>query len=449
VFSAIAQKNADIISGPMLGHIELRTAQLWVEAKPGTPIEVYYWKKDSPNDYKIARPFGSNNVWFEPLKFYLTDLTPATVYYYAFATYGRGNKRPSKADGQFTTTELWQWRKAAPDFSFLAGSCAFFNDPIYDRPGNKPYGGDSSIFETMATEQANFMLWLGDNWYTREVDYGSEWGLYYRASKTRAMPIMSKFFKAMPHYAIWDDHDFGPNDYDKSYIHANTSREVFNNYWSNPSSGENEKGIYTMFKYSDCDFYLLDDRTWRSNDAMPDSVNGKPNPNKRMLGEQQMEWLKNQLLANNRRGKSRPEQNATFKIICLGSQVLNPVSTYDKFKNFTAEYYELMQFIKDNKINGVVFFSGDRHHTEIIKVDQNGAYPLYDVTISPLTSGSHYFGGPEKNNPYRVLGVDNVQNYGRCKVTGADGDRKLTIEVVGIKGDKLGEYTINQKELNW
>lgn len=32
---------------------------------------------------------------------------------------------------------------------------------------------------------------------------------------------------------------------------------------------------------------------------------------------------------------------------------------------------------------------------------------LYDVTASPLTSGTHSFaGGPEKNNPYRIFGLD-------------------------------------------
>jgi alkaline phosphatase D len=47
--------------------------------------------------------------------------------------------------------------------------------------------------------------------------------------------------------------------------------------------------------YSDADIFLLDDRTWRSNDNLSDSVDGKPNPIKKMFGDQQIDWLKNSL----------------------------------------------------------------------------------------------------------------------------------------------------------
>ena len=94
-------------------------------------------------------------------------------------------------------------------------------------------------------------------------------------------------------------------------------------------------------------------------------MNGKPNPEKRMLGKEQMEWLKNSLL----------HSFATFKIVAVGSQVLNPVSPFDKWWDFPAEYDELMNFIKEYKISGVVFLTGDRHHSEIIKVDRPGHYP--------------------------------------------------------------------------
>jgi len=68
-----------------------------------------------------------------------------------------------------------------------------------------------------------------------------------------------------------------------------------------------------------------------------------------MFGEQQMEWLKNALLQSN--GNS----NITFKIIATGSQVLNPTSPFDCFRHYSAEYKEMMDFIKDNHINGVIF----------------------------------------------------------------------------------------------
>lgn len=53
------------------------------------------------------------------------------------------------------------------------------------------------------------------------------------------------------------------------------------------------------------------------------------------------------------------------------------------------ELNELLTAIEREKINGVLFLSGDRHHTELTKVSRAGTYPLYDLTSSPLTSGSH------------------------------------------------------------
>ncbi len=410
---------AQIVSGPMLGPVELRDAKVWIEVAPQVKrVQLQYCKKGESPKYKTIENKSELGKDFNPIEFTIGGLDYNTTYEYRLIIDGK----QAKEKGEFTTKDLWQWRKPAPDFSFLAGSCAYFNEAAFDRPG-KPYGGDSSIFETMANEKAAFMLWLGDNWYTREVDYSSEWGLWYRAQKDRKTPVLQSFLKAMPHVATWDDHDYGPNDANSSYIFKETSRRVFQKYWCNPSHGENGQGIYTQYSYGDVDIFLTDDRWWRSVDVM--------------FGQQQMQWLKNALLYS----------KAVFKIIVVGSQVLNPVSPYDKLSEFKAEYNDLITFLAHYKIPGVLFLTGDRHHTEIIKVDRPGTYPLYDITVSPLTSGQYSFSGPEKNNPYRVLGVDQKQNYGRFTVSGAKGQRKLAVAILGVRGEQLGEWSVVEGEL--
>ncbi len=416
----------------MLGPVELRDAKLWIEVSPEVKtVSLQYNKKGETKNRAIIYKGVLGNE-FNPIQFTIGGLDFNTTYQYRVFIDGK----TSGKSGEFTTKDLWQWRKPFPEFSFLTGSCSYVNEPAFDRPG-KPYGGDSSIFGTMAKEKSAFMLWLGDAWYTREVDYYSEWGLRYRASHDRAAPALQSFLKSMPQLAAWDDHDYGPNDIGANYILKDVARDVFMKYFCNPSYGENGQGIYTMTSWGDADIFLTDNRWWRSADDMKDSVDGKPNPDKRMLGKQQMEWLKNSLLYS----------IATFKIIIVGSQVLNPVSPFDKWKDFPAEYEELMIFLKEYKINGVLFLTGDRHHSEIIKVERPGTYPLFDITVSPLTSGTHSFGGQEKNNPYRVIGIDQKQNYGKFSFTGTRGSRKLTVEFLGIKGEKLGEWSITEKEL--
>ena len=421
-----------IVSGPMLGPVELRDAKIWVEVSPEVKSVALQYNKKGDKIRKTIVYKGALGNAFNPLSLTVGGLDYNTTYEYRLLVDGKLTTR----GGQFTTKDLWQWRKPIPEFSFLTGSCSYFNEPEFDRPGT-PYGKDASIFNTMAKENAAFMLWLGDAWYTREVDFYSNWGLWYRASHDRAVPALQEFLTSMPHLATWDDHDYGPNDIGKNYILKETSRTVFNSYFCNPSAGENGQGIYTMTSWGDADIFLTDNRWWRSADLLPDSVNGKPNPEKKMLGDQQMEWLKNSLLYS----------TATFKIIVVGSQVLNPVSPFDKWRDFPAEYQELMDFLTDHKINGVLFLTGDRHHSEIIKVERPGTYPLYDITVSPLTSGTHVFGAAEKNNPYRVFGLDQHQNYGRFNFSGPRGSRKLMVEFLGVKGEKLGEWAITENEL--
>lgn len=431
-----AQNSKGLVSGPWAGDVELRTAMIWMEVTPSVKeVTLRYNAVGGLSDVHTITYKGALGNTFNPVKIPITGLEPNTTYQYMI--YLDGQHVATGFPTEFTTKELWQFRKPAPDFSFLAGSCAYFNEPKFDRPG-KPYGGDSSIFETMSKMPASFHLWLGDNWYTREVDYSSTWGLNYRASHDRATPVLQRFMASMPQYAIWDDHDFGPNDIGKNYIFKKESRQVFKDYWLNPSYGEEDKGIYSLISYSDVDIFLTDGRYFRSDDKMPDSANGKPNADKEYFGRMQMEWLKNSLLFS----------KATFKIIATGSQVLNPLNRFECMRSYSAEYYEFMQFLSAHKIPGVIFFSGDRHHSEVIRLERPGSYPLYDVTASPYTSGVSRAGGKEKDNPYRMPGtLVEEQNFASVSVSGKSGERELKVVFIGINGKELGQWRVSQNEL--
>jgi alkaline phosphatase D len=433
-FLSQAQPASLIVSGPMLGQVELRTASIWLQVAPQVrTVALLYWKKGHPETAKEKNYAGPLGQEFNPLQIEIGGLDFNTAYEYRFVLDGLR----SAAGGSFSTKDLWQWRRPAPDFSFLTGSCAYFNEPVYDRPG-KPYGGDSSIFETMAREPAAFMLWLGDNWYTREVDVNSAWGLWYRASHDRALPVLQHFWKAMPQYAIWDDHDYGPDNSGGSYGLKDVSLDIFKKYWSNPFYGQDGQGIYTQLAYSDVDLFLTDDRYFRSADEMLDSLDGKPNPRKHFLGRKQLSWLEDALI----------QSSASFKIIVVGSQVLNPYSRDEGFRNYSAEFNELMRFLEVQQIQGVLFLSGDRHHSEIVRMDRPGSYPLYDITVSPFTSGVAKVQGDEINNPYRVAGsLVQEQNYGKFILTGKKNERMLTVEFHDVDGRRLSSWSISQQQL--
>jgi alkaline phosphatase D len=434
VSSSEAQSNSKLISGPWAGNVELRNAMIWLEVDATVKsVSIRYSTEDKPSETNTANYKGELGRDFNPVKIELNGLKMNTHYSYVPVIDGKVGKTVN----YFTTKDLWQWRKPAPDFSFLTGSCSYFNEPQFDRPG-QPYGRDSSIFESMANSNAAFNLWLGDNWYLREVDFYTPWGIRYRASHDRRKQVLQKLFAKMPQYATWDDHEYGPNDANKSYELKEHSRQVFMDYWCNPSYGENGEGIYTKVTYSDVDLFIIDDRYFRSDRTIKDSVDGKANMEKTYFGRKQFDWLKNGLLYS----------DASFKIIVSGSQMLNPVATSDVFHMYPREYEELLDFLQTQKIKGVIFFSGDRHRSEVLQVKRKGMYTLYDVTVSPLTSSVSKARGKELNHPNRVAGtLVEQQNFGKVNITGVKDDRKLEVEFLDIKGSRVARWSVSQKEL--
>ena len=184
---------------------------------------------------------------------------------------------------------------------------------------------------------------------------------------------------------------------------------------------------------------MMDDRYNRSADDMPEMVDGKPNPNKVFYGKKQLEWLKNSLISS----------NATFKFIVSGGQMLNPMAK-DKecFMAYPAEWQDLMDFIVTNNIKGLIFISGDRHFSEVLKYQPTGFYPLYEFTCSAVTSGVAIPNKAEQANPLRVAGTMLLENnFGKISVLGEKNKRQVLIETYNINGEKKWGVTINENDL--
>ena len=88
--------------------------------------------------------------------------------------------------------------------------------------------------------------------------------------------------------------------------------------------------------------------------------------------------------------------------------------------------------IDAEKIAGVVFMSGDRHHSEVIRYQRPTSYPLYDITTSPLSAGVAAVREPERSNPERMPGtLVEAQNYSRITISGKAKERVLKVEFFG------------------
>jgi len=419
----------------MLGYVEHREALIWLEVTPAVnSVQVKCWRKGEHASEKIFSYEGKTGQNYNPLKMVLTNLDMNSAYEYEILL--NGKKQTFAFPLSFKTKGIWEYRTSPPSFSFIFGSCAYINDPPYDRPG-EPYGRDPRIFDSIANNPSDFMIWGGDNMYTRQADYDSRTGFYYRYTHDRKIPALKKLLASRPNYAIWDDHDYGPDDAGASYELKDISLQAFKDFFGNPSSGEwDNPGIYTHFTWSDCDFFLLDNRFYRSDDAMNDSSDDK-----HYLGQKQLEWLENSLLFS----------NASFKFIMSGGQVINPMNDFECYCHYKKEYEQLLSFIRENKITGVIFLSGDRHFSEIIKVEREGMYPLYDITSSAFTSRSFskFVDAKEFRNPYRVVpSAVTDQNYIKISVSGEKlYDRLVTITCYTVDGKIPWTFQIRQQEL--
>ncbi len=416
-------------SGPMVGYSTMREVALWIQTKSPAKIKFIYWNIDDAKKKYSSREILTKESDAFTAQIAIDNLEPGQKYNYELFLNGKKMERPYQL--KFQTQELWQWRKDAPEFSFVTGSCLYVNEPQYDRPG-KPYGSDFEILKSIYDKQPDFMLWLGDNLYLREVDFDSWSGIIKRYTHDRSLPELQPVLGSMHHYAIWDDHDFGPNDSDRGYFLKDKTLEAFKMFWANPTYGINGKpGITTIFQWGDVDFFLLDDRYYRT-------PNDRKGIDTEMFGNEQIQWLIDNLVRS----------KAPFKIVATGGQILNPVEKdyLEIFNRFPKEKEKLLSLIRDEKISGVLFLTGDRHHSELTKLEREGDYPLYDFTISSFTAGISP--GKDEPNNLRVPGrISDEHNFAIFNVSGKTKNRVLKCTVYDVKGKELWDYSINENEL--
>ena len=272
-----------LAAGPMVGYATETEVMLWVRTKGPADVVFRWWPRSSDGEARLSPTVRSRKERDFCVHLRLEDLPMGTRFGYELYLNGRLARRPYRLG--FQTQPHWSWRTDPPQFTVALGSCAYANDPPYDRPG-EPYGGDPTIFEAIAQDRPDLMLWLGDNLYLREPDWSSRSGIRRRYRTNRAHPALQPLLGEVHHYAIWDDHDFGPNDSDSSYIHKDASLETFKLYWANPGYGlRGTPGVFTCFTWGDAQFFLLDGRYHRSPNRTP--IDEK----KTMFGEEQLRWL--------------------------------------------------------------------------------------------------------------------------------------------------------------
>lgn len=415
--------HAQLQNGPMLGYVNHREAAIWVQTQDEAKVEIIYQSVNTNKTHiETAQTLDSQA---NTATIIADSLQPGTTYQYQIKVNDQlvGDK---DRYFEFSTQKLWQWREKPPEWKMALGSCTYINEKQYDRPG-EAYGGDYSIFNAIHGKDPDIMLWLGDNIYMREVDFYGLSGYQKRYTHSRKIKPLQKLLAHTHHYAIWDDHDYGPNNSDRSNIHKYDALAAFKQFWANPTYGfDGNQCAVTQFKYNDAEFFLLDDRWFRS-------PNNRKTGNREYLGEKQMQWLIDALVTS----------KATFKFVAIGGQVLSNASLYENYATYPKERAQLLDLLVKEELKNVIFLTGDRHKTELSKIKRNGIV-FYDLTVSPLTSTA--YDSSDEPNKNRVEGTHYAErNFGIIEFSGDFKNRQLKMIIFDKQGNKVWTKTLDKQ----
>lgn len=422
-----SQDNTLLQSGPMVGFSDYREVLIWVQTKESADVRISYWNTEEPRRTTSVVTTKKEDAFIA--KLYPDSLTYGQKYSYELFINGAKVERPY--DLSFQSLNYWQYRTDPPEIQFALGSCYYNNEPKDDRPG-RPYGDQFGIFDQILAKQPDFMMWLGDNTYLRTPDLYSKRGLLHRYTRDRSNSELQALLGSVHNYAIWDDHDYGPNDSDQTYELKEETERIFNLFWGNPNTNlTGEGGITGRFHWGDIEFFLLDNRYHRD-------PNRLKSEDKVLLGNAQVEWLIKSLVSS----------RATFKFVCIGGQTVSSADVYENYATFSKERDYLLKRLDEEKIEGVIFLSGDRHHSEISRMDRQGAYPLHDFTCSPLTSGTHKY--RDEGNKYAIAGLTyNEKNFGFIEVVGPRKKRSLVYTLYDNLGNQIYQYNLAASDLTY
>ena len=279
-------------------------------------------------------------------------------------------------------------------------------------------------------------IFLGDNIYGDSEDMAvlrKKWNMLGAQPGYQELKVQATIL------ATWDDHDFGVNDGGREYPKRVESQKEFLDFFEEPADTPRRKqeGIYDAKVFGPegqrVQVILLDTRYHRSPlkkrtkmTHQAEGHNGGAAPDfshdATILGKVQWTWLEEQL-----------KVPAELRIVATSIQLIPDGHHYEKWGNFPLERERFFQLVKATRANGVILLSGDRHSSEISRMDAGVGYPLHEVTASALNRPNSWH---NEINPYR-LGVKYVdENFGIITIDWEDDDPEVSLQIRDIDGEK-------------
>jgi len=379
--------------GAVSGDVTDTTAIIWTRVTEPASVRIAFGPSAALG--MVTAPARAEAETDFTVKIELSGLRPGTRYYYRPEAEA-GGRRGVGLVGSFVTAP------AAADLSDVTFAWGADTSERY-----QPF----RIFEAMRLREPEFFLFLGDTVYADIDGYArtlEEYRAVYR--RNRADEAFRRLLRATSVYAMWDDHEVA-NNFDRNHSRLPVGRQAFFEYWPIRQDPADPSRLYRSFRWGrHLEVLILDTRQYRS------PAGGRDGPDKTMLGAGQKAWLKQQLLAS----------TATFKVI--GSSVTLKYHGPDSWEGYAAERDELLDFIRSNRIRGVVFVAGDVHYAAVLR-HAGGVVEAIAGPLAMLISRRRSAAG----QPETEFSFNGSFTFGLVRVGGS----QLVIELYDVEGRLL------------
>ena len=254
-------------------------------------------------------------------------------------------------------------------------------------------GSEHPVFDAVREAEPLFFLHLGDLHYENIAANGPA---LFREAFGRVLRSrrQAELYRSTPIAYVWDDHDFGPNDADRTSPGREAARRVYRElvpHYPLPA-GPGDAPIYQAFSVGRVRFILTDLRSER------DPKGHGTMAERSMLGAEQKDWFKRELLAARDR---YPVIAWVSTVPWIGAEA----DGSDHWGGYAAERREIADFLKANEITNVVILAGDAH---MVALDDGtnsdyatgGGAPVPVVHSAPLDRQGSVKGGPYTLGPF-------------------------------------------------
>ncbi len=305
----------------------------------------YFLNGEKPLYPKLKRKFPDVNLYHLKVE----NLKPRETYQLII----KDENLKTISEKTFKTLNLNQ-----TEFTFAVASC------MDDKWNNQ------HIWKDLLSFQPNMIFLIGDvvyaDKYIPEISFKNLSKRYVETLQT--LPLY-KAQKLTPTLAIWDDHDYGMNNGHGDFKYKQDMTQLFRDVFPLPANHpylSKGPGISFMVRTRNQNFLFTDGR----------SLQSPPEEKKLSLwGIEQENWLLKNL-----------SKNPTW--IISGGQILGRHHPFESFEiDFPDNFKIMMNRIMKSK-SPIFFLSGDRHLSELLKIDPKeeawARYNTYELTTSPI-----------------------------------------------------------------